>query len=126
MEISEDITERYQAEETIRRSERKLSLHLQQTMFAVIEWDPDFRVREWNPAATAIFGYTREEAMGRHLGDLIVPRSVLGDVGKVVGRLLEHSGGAFNTNENVTKDGRIIVCEWFNTPLIDERGTPPG
>jgi len=126
VEISEDITERYQAEEAIRRSERKLSLHLQQTMFAVIEWDPDFRVREWNPAATAIFGYTREEAMGRHLGDLIVPRSILGDVEKVVDRLLEHSGGAFNTNENVTKDGRVIVCEWFNTPLIDEQGTPTG
>ena len=78
VEISEDITERYQAEETIRRSERKLSLHLQQTMFAVIEWDPEFRVREWNPAATAIFGYTREEAMGRHRGELIVPRGISG------------------------------------------------
>ena len=26
----------------------------------------------------------------------------------------------------MTKDGRIIVCEWFNTPLIDERGTATG
>ena len=26
----------------------------------------------------------------------------------------------------MTKDGRVIVCEWFNTPLIDERGTATG
>ena len=123
---AQDITERKQAEETLRQSERKLSLHLQQTMFAVIEWDAEFRVTEWNPAATAIFGYSREEAMGRHVSELILPRSITEDIGKVMSHLLAQSGGTHNTNENVTKDGRVIVCEWINTPLIDERGTAIG
>jgi PAS domain S-box-containing protein len=124
--LQKEIAERKRAVETIRQSERKLSLHLQQTMFAVIEWDPEFRVREWNPAATAIFGYSREEAMGRHVAELIIPRSITEEIGKVVSHLLAQSGGTYNTNENVTKDGRVIVCDWYNTPLIDERGTATG
>ena len=30
-------------------------------------------------------------------------------------------GGTRSNNENVTKDGRTILCEWYNTPLIDTR-----
>src|SRR6185369_17346684 len=29
-------------------------------------------------------------------------------------------------NENLTRDGRTIVCEWFNTTLIGERGEVVG
>ena len=25
---------------------------------------------------------------------------------------------AHSRNENMTKDGRIIICDWFNTPLL--------
>src|SRR5437762_1696343 len=35
-------------------------------------------------------------------------------------------GGSRNTIENVTKDGRSIVCEWYNTPLIDGAGNAMG
>ena len=29
---------------------------------------------------------------------------------------------ANNINENYTKDGRTITCQWFNTPLMDPDG----
>ena len=29
---------------------------------------------------------------------------------------------AHSVNENVTKDGRIIICQWTNTPLRDAKG----
>ncbi len=32
--------------------------------------------------------------------------------------LLSHKG-IFGIQENKTKDGREIICEWYNTPLID-------
>jgi PAS domain S-box-containing protein len=43
-------------------------------------------------------------------------------VDKVVAALLQQKGGIRSTNENVTKDGRIIICEWYNTPLTDLDG----
>jgi PAS domain S-box-containing protein len=39
---------------------------------AVVVSDPDGAITVWNPAATRIFGYTAEEAIGRSL-DLITP-----------------------------------------------------
>jgi signal transduction histidine kinase len=36
--------------------------------------------------------------------------------------LLNQKGGVRNTNDNVTKDGQTITCEWYNTPLVDDSG----
>ena len=40
---------------------------------AVVALEPDGRVIWWNETAHAIFGYSREQAIGQLLGDLIVP-----------------------------------------------------
>lgn len=124
--ISRDITARRQAEEALRESQAKLALHLEQTLLGVIEWDTEFRAREWNPAATAIFGYTRDEAIGRHAADLILPEANRAEIDSVWQQLLQQRGGQFYTNDNVTKDGRMIVCEWANTPLTAANGAVVG
>ncbi len=117
-----DITEQKRAEEALRQSEQRLALHIQQTPLAIIEWNLDFEVIDWNPAAEAIFGYSQEEALGRHLTGLLVPEEIKEAVDAVLQDLVRQKGGTRNTNENVTKDGRIITCEWYNTPLIDQDG----
>jgi len=43
-----------------------------------------------------------------------------------MGQAHETEGWEYNTNENITKDGRIILCEWFNTPLVDNAGNVVG
>lgn len=108
-----------QAKESLKLSERKLALHFEQTLLGVIEWNVELRVNEWNPAAETIFGYGREEALGRHASELILPKEILGEIDVVRNHLLKLTGGEYNTNENITKDGRKILCEWFNTPLVD-------
>ena len=42
----------------------------------IIVMDQEGIVREWNPAAERTFGWTREEAVGRILGELIVPEEL--------------------------------------------------
>src|SRR5665213_1777885 len=49
---------RKKADESLRKSNQKLALHMGQTPLAVIEWNDKFEVTEWNPAAERIFGYT--------------------------------------------------------------------
>ena len=121
--ISRDITERKLAEEEIRQSQQKLRMHFENTPLAVVEWDMDFRVAAWNPSAERIFGYTREEAMGRH-ADFIVPPEVRPLVNQIWQNLLTTKAGGTqgSANENITKNGGIISCEWYNTPLVDEAG----
>ena len=42
------------------------------------------------------------------------------------GKLLEHNEGTQKTYKNITKDGQIILCQWYNTPLVDEDGVVIG
>ncbi len=117
-----DITERKRADKIIRQSSQRLALHFQQTPLAVIEWDNDFRVVDWNPAAERIFGYRKAECIGRHAVELILPESAKPHVAKTWEKLLAGQGGERSTNENLTRDRRTIYCEWYNTPLTDNMG----
>ncbi|MCK7461606.1 MAG: PAS domain-containing protein [Sphingobacterium sp.] len=92
-----------------------------------MEWDTEFKVRQWNRAAERIFGYAAAEAVGRH-ALVHRPRELSRDQ---VDRSLEGpawptASGERSTNENVTKDGRTIACEWYNTPLLDGEGRVTG
>ncbi len=122
----QDITRRKQAETALLDSQQKLTFHLEHTSLAVIEWNLNFEVVEWNPAAEVIFGYSKDEAMGRHAAGLIIPESAREHVNKVWQDLLAQQGGTRSTNENITKDGRTITGDWYNTVLLDENGNVIG
>src|SRR5271165_5786674 len=119
--ICRDITDRKRAEEEMHQSQQKLHIHFEHTPLAVVEWDLEFRVTAWNPSAERIFGYSRQEAIRQH-GSFIVPPQYRQLVDKVWQALISQRGGTRNTNDNLTKDGRTISCEWYNTPLVDESG----
>ncbi|PSB29085.1 PAS domain S-box protein [Stenomitos frigidus] len=121
-----DITDRKQAEEELRASEQRLSLLFRQTPLAVVEWNTQFEVTAWNPSAERIFGYSAAVAIGRHALELIVPSTARPLVQQVMDALLKQRGGSNSVNENITQDGRTIVCEWYNTPLADEAGRVTG
>jgi PAS domain S-box-containing protein/putative nucleotidyltransferase with HDIG domain len=120
-----DTTERKRAEEELLRSRQWLSLHAEQAPLAVVEFNLEGRVRGWNPAAGKIFGYPREEAIGQHW-TFMVPESVRCSLEGVWQGLIAKRGGSRSTNKNITKGGRIIDCEWFNTPLVDQQGETIG
>lgn len=116
-----DITEYKQAEAELRASQQRLVLLIEQTPLAIIEWNTDFEVQTWNRAAERIFGYTTEEMLENSFA-VIVPENARKHVKEIIATLLTQRGGSFSVNENVTKDGRTIVCEWYNNPLVAPDG----
>jgi PAS domain S-box-containing protein len=108
--------------ETETSSSQRLSLLIQQTPLAVVEWTDDFKVAAWNPAAEKIFGYTKSEALGRLGIELIVPPQDREQVNQILPQLLQQKGGTRSSNLNWTKEGKTIYCEWYNTPLINSKG----
>jgi diguanylate cyclase (GGDEF)-like protein/PAS domain S-box-containing protein len=114
------------AEEVLRLSHQRLLSHREHTPLAVIEWNTDFEVTDWNQAATGMFGFTKEEMLGRHPAERILPESAHATVNAAWEDLLNNKGGTRSSNENITKDGRTILCEWYNTPLVDQDGKVTG
>lgn len=57
----------------LRASEAQTRKVLEQCQDAFISMGEDGRVREWNPKAETLFGWSRQEAVGQLLAELIIP-----------------------------------------------------
>jgi PAS domain S-box-containing protein len=123
--IITDVTQLMSTQRELQQSRQQLRNHLLRTPLAAIEWDLDFRIRSWNPAAESMFGWSASEALGQH-ATFIVPPCLHEQIDQVWKSLLHEAGGLRNTNENLTKHGETILCEWFNTPLVDDNGKVTG
>jgi PAS domain S-box-containing protein len=100
---------------------KRLQFQVDRMPLAYIAWDREFRITEWNRAAERIFGWSAGEASGRH-GHLLIPAEIRPRLDGVWGRLLEGDDTSYSLNENIAKDGKRLLCEWFNTPIRDEAG----
>src|SRR3546814_5014812 len=61
------------AQATLESSERFMRGIIDSALDAFVSVDRSDRVLDWNSSAEKIFGWSRDEAIGRSLGDLILP-----------------------------------------------------
>jgi PAS domain S-box-containing protein len=73
LELVRDITERKRAEEALQESDARLKRILETAIDAFISIDSQEVILEWNPQAALMFGWSRDEAVGRKVSDLIIP-----------------------------------------------------
>src|ERR1043166_10161765 len=121
--IIRDVTERNAiAASTI--EEKRLAFHVENTPLAVIEWDHEFKVLRWSPAAQKLFGWKADEVLGKRFSDweFVVPDDfeVVSQVSHRQNEGKEHHG--ISRNRNYTKLGTILHCEWYNSALYNEAG----
>ncbi len=120
------INEQRKAEEELQKSQQRLLLHRQLSPIGIIEWSTDFRVVDWNPAAEKIFGFSKDEVVGHHITENILPESASAHVNNIWKELIANRGDGHSINTNITKEGKEITCEWSNTPLVNEEGKVVG
>jgi len=118
-ELELDIDKRKQIEQELHERERRYRALVEQSPIAIIEWDNSFRVIEWNAAAVRIFGYSREQAIGRHGG--FIDRNA-GSGNDIFRDLQSQHDGTHTISENIRADGRVIICQWSHTHISDETG----
>lgn len=79
LHILSDITVQKHTETTLAESEERLRYAIDAARDAIITIDgAGAAISAWNPAAESVFGYSREEAIGRDVHE-ILPTLVLGD-----------------------------------------------
>ena len=125
-QLRAEARDRETAQQALQHAQSKLLLHMAQTPMGVIDWNTQFEVVTWNPAAERIFGFTAAEAIGRRGPELVLPPEIRPQVNEIWQTLLRCTGGTHSINHNITKDGRNLTCEWFNTPLVGADGVVIG
>ncbi|MGF1498892.1 MAG: ATP-binding protein [Elainellaceae cyanobacterium] len=106
-------------------NEQRLQLLFEQSPLAVIEWRLDGIITRWNQAAEQLFGYTQADAVNHHLAETTLMGN-MAQVEAVIAGLLAKTGQCMSVEENTTKDGRLVICEWHDRLLLGEDGEAVG
>jgi PAS domain S-box-containing protein len=123
---SSQVSERKRAQLALKESESRFQLHILQSPLGFVEWNLNAEVTQWNPAAEGIFGYTKGEVLGQKIFAKIVGEDLLPTLEKNWEDLIANRGCERITYQNRTKAGNTILCEWFNTPLVNKNGRVVG
>ena len=71
-----DITHQKKTDEALKDSEERFRAITDSATDAIILTDDNGKICYWNPAAQRIFGYTKEEAMGKEAHEILAPKVV--------------------------------------------------
>jgi PAS domain S-box-containing protein len=128
----QDVTERKELEGALQRSEEELGQQtsrleslLDISPTAIVTLDPYGTVTSWNPAASELFGYLTEQAVGRALEDLIVNRDDLRAEGVDHFEMRVQERRFWAHARRSRRDGSLIDVELRTVPVVVS-GKPPG
>jgi PAS domain S-box-containing protein len=115
-------TSSQQPEAAIADTQRQLASIVESSDDAIVSETLDGIVTTWNRAAEHIFGYTREEMIGRSISALSMPGKE-GEMAEILGRI--KAGEKLEHRETLRrhKDGHTVPVLLTISPLRDESGT---
>jgi two-component system CheB/CheR fusion protein len=116
-----DITSRREAEEDLRLSEERMRLVTESTHdYAIVVLDDEGVITDWNQGARHTFGYSREEAEGRHFRFIFSPEDQRGGVPEDELGTARAAGRSDDERWHVRKDGSRFYCSGEVTALASK------
>lgn len=122
--LEEESIKGKQAENTLKEVVQRLNFHMENTPLGIVEFNRNYQITYWSKQAEQIFGWNAEEVMGKRIDQL---RWVHEDDVRRVAELSADMISSRRTsnlhiNRNYRKDGSIIICEWYNSALLNATG----
>ena len=123
LRLSREVAERRQIQSELRKSEQRFRTLIESAPLAMVTWDKQHRVTEWNRQAQELFGWSESEVLGRDFLTFMIPESARTKVDQIVEEAIERGIESHSVNSNLTKDRRTVEVEWHNTivPGVDGR-----
>jgi len=125
--VYHDVTQNRKAEDALRESEQMARAIIDTALDAFIQIDRTGTITEWSPHAEAMFGWPRNEVLGRNLAGLVFAHDSSEDYRRAYGRFIDDAarggpGHRFEI-EAVRRDGAVIQIEVAMTALHRDSGT---
>jgi PAS domain S-box-containing protein len=92
---------------------------------AIVALDAGHRIVEWNPGAERLFGYKREEVIGRELDPLIASNQVLSEAVSITRQVSDQQDVGPITTVRYRKDGSAVHVLLSGSPIV-ANGVPVG
>lgn len=127
--IGTDVTALVHAEDSLQEHIRLVeyqALILENLNEAIITYDTGSLVTSWSKGAELLYGFTAEEALGRHAVDLLRIDYPEGDSLERRMRAIIEKGLHRFESSNHRKDGRVMITESSVWPLKDKDGNLNG
>ena len=125
-QVEEALRAREEIEEAIREREEHFRSILQTAGSAIILLSSDRKILEFNNTAELIFGYNRNEVVGKDYVQLVFPEKTREAEAEVIDRII--AGDPLRGFENRIKarDGTVRDMLWNATPWLDRKGQVMG
>jgi PAS domain S-box-containing protein len=111
-----DVTDQALAHVEIRRQKQYFESLVEVSPVAIVVMDAGERVTGWNPAATELFGWSADEAVGRRVDELVFEEEHSREGREVTREALEQ-GRAQTIGRRVRRDGAVVDVELMLVPL---------
>ncbi len=122
-----DITERKLMEKTLRETEARWQLIIQNIRdYAIFLLDPQGNVASWNEGAESTLGYQTGEIIGQHFSRFFTAQDNEANKPELELQKAASQGGAEDDNWMVRKDGGQIWVNGLTTLRYDEAGRAGG
>jgi PAS domain S-box-containing protein len=122
--IFRDVSERRRLEKAVAArflEARLLASIVESSDDAIVRKSLDSVIESWNAGAERMFGYTADEAVGRHIS-IVIPPDRLAEEDRIIATLKEGRRVEPFETERVRRDGRRIRVSVTISPIKDEAG----
>jgi two-component system cell cycle sensor histidine kinase/response regulator CckA len=127
--ILDDISERKRAEDGLARraetAQARLAAIVASSHDAIFGKDLEGMIQSWNAGAERIYGWSAEEAVGRHVS-ILAPPERSHESAELVERIRRDGRTISLDTERIRKDGRRIAVSLTLSPIVDAAGTMVG
>ncbi len=124
LQIWRDVTDRLQAEAALRESEERLHSAMESAADPFVVYDMEGRTTYVNPAFTRLFGWTREELLGKRID--FVPPELMEESRRRIYRVLAGEPESHFETRRYTKTGEVIEVSLSGACYRDRDGRPLG
>ncbi|MEG1556108.1 MAG: PAS domain-containing sensor histidine kinase, partial [Bacteroidales bacterium] len=87
-----------------------------------IETDKNRNIKAWNKTCEKMFGHTFEEVKGRNIIDIVVQEENKKVAKELISSLAKEDVKVSSFDGNISRWGRVMICEWYFTTLYDKEG----